>query len=204
MLHRLQIRAWFVAIFALLPVAAVAQGYSVSPGDVLSIEVVEDETLNRNVLVAPDGQFTFPLAGSVQAGGRSISAIRNELISQLAPNFSNTPTVFVALQSLAPEGPVEPTEPPTVDVFVMGEVATPGRLALEPGTTLLQAFAEMGGFSNFAAVKRIQLRRVDPTTGRERIYRLNYRDIMNGTSPNGRVAMQSGDVILVPTRRLFE
>lgn len=204
MLHRFTIRAWLVAILALLPVAAMSQGYRVSPGDVLRIEVVEDETLNRNVLVAPDGQFAFPLAGTVQAGGRSISAIRNELISQLAPNFSNPPTVFVGLERTAPEDLALEEDPVTVDVFVMGEVPNPGRLELEPGTTLLQAFAQMGGFSDFAAVKRIQLRRIDPVSGAEKIYPLNYRAIMEGRSPNGRIAMQSGDVILVPTRGLFE
>lgn len=204
MLHRFTIRAWLVAILTLLPMATMAQGYRVGPGDVLRIEVLEDESLNRNVLVAPDGQFAFPLAGSVQAGGRSISAIRNELISQLAPNFSNPPTVHVALERLAPEDLVLEEEELTVDVYVMGEVPTPGRLELEPGTTLLQAFAQMGGFSNFAAVKRIQLRRIDPVSGTERIYPLNYRAIMDGRSPNGRIAMQSGDVILVPTRGLFE
>lgn len=203
MLHRFTIRAWLVALLALLPAAVPAQGYRVEPGDVLRVEVVEDETLNRNVLVAPDGQFAFPLAGSIQAGGRSISAIRNELISQLAPNFSNPPTVFVGLQQRAPQLE-EPEELATVEIYVMGEVPQPGRLELEPGTTLLQAFAQMGGFSDFAAVKRIQLRRTDPVSGAERIYRLNYRDILQGRSANGRIAMQEGDVIVVPTRGLFE
>ena len=50
--------------------SAVAQGYQLQPGDILRVEVIEDPTLNRDVLIAPDGRFAFPLAGSVQAGGR--------------------------------------------------------------------------------------------------------------------------------------
>ena len=41
----------------------------------------------------------------------------------------------------------------------MGEAANPGKLDVKRGTTLLQAFAQMGGFSPFAATKRVQLHR---------------------------------------------
>ncbi len=80
----------------------------------------------------------------------------------------------------------------------MGEGANPGRMDVERGTTLLQAFAQMGGFSPFAATKRIQLRRAGKT------YVIDYTAIEAGTSTAGATVMQRGDVILVPQRRLFE
>lgn len=187
--------------------ASSQEGYRLSPGDVLRVEVLEDESLNRTVLVAPDGRISFPLAGDVRAGGRTLAALRTDLITKLSPNFSNAPTVFVSLERLAPPSLEEPElslEPITIAIYVLGETGNSGRIDLEPGTTLLQAFSQMGGFSDFAAVKRVQLRRRDPLTGLETIYPLNYRSIVNGQSPNGSVLMQDGDVILVPTRRLFE
>ena len=44
-------------LFALLAPAAFAQsaGYRIQPGDSLAVTVLEDETLNRQVLVLPDG-----------------------------------------------------------------------------------------------------------------------------------------------------
>ncbi|WP_234822650.1 polysaccharide biosynthesis/export family protein [Palleronia aestuarii] len=203
---------WLLAVFAVicaaaagLPGGAAAQNsYALGPGDVLSVEVLEDPSLNRNILVRPDGLVSFPLAGTIRAAGRSVESVQSDLISQLSPNFSNPPTVFVSLEQLAAEDEPQEVVPPTIAVYVMGEVATPGRLELEPGTTLLQAFAQMGGFSNFAATKRVQLRRRDPATGRETVYPLNYEAISQGRSGNGSIAMQDGDVILVPTRRLFE
>jgi polysaccharide export outer membrane protein len=189
----------------LAPGAAHAQtSYRVANGDVLRVEVIEDETLNRTVLVSPDGRITFPLAGSVEARGRTLDAVRDDLVSQLSPNFANPPTVFVSLERVAEAGPVGPPLPEaTIAIYVMGEVPSPGKLELSPGTTMLQAFAQMGGFSDFAATKRVQLRRRD-ASGAERIYPLSYDAIMQGTSPNGGVTLQEGDVILVPTRRLFE
>ncbi|EKE43301.1 polysaccharide biosynthesis protein [Oceaniovalibus guishaninsula JLT2003] len=197
--------ALLAAFLLMLPAPLAAQNaYRIGPGDVLKIEVIEDSTLNRSVLVTPDGQFTFPLAGAIQAGGRTLGAVQSDLVQQLSPSFSNPPTVFVSLERLAAPPLDLPEEADTITVFVLGEAAKSGRLELEPGTTLLQAFAEMGGFSDFAALKRVQLRRKDPATGIERVYALNYNAIMQGRSPNGSVTMQDGDVILVPTRRLFE
>ena len=185
----------------LLTTTASAQEYRVKAGDILRIEVIEDQTLNRTVLVSPDGRIALPGAGAVRAGGRTLEQIQADLTAQLAPNFANTPNVFVGLEALAPREPRVPSQPlpdPVVTIYVMGEAANSGKLEVEPGTTLLQAFAQFGGFTNFAATKRIQLRR-----GTE-IYVIDYDAILDGTSPNGAVRVAEGDVIVVPQRGLFE
>lgn len=185
------------------PVVA-QEGYRVQPGDVIRIEVIEDESLNRDVLVLPDGTFSFPLAGSVRAAGRTLGQIDSTLTAALEPNFASTPNVFTGISRLADRAEAPEAEEPVIEIFVIGEANTTGAIPLAPGTTLLQAFSRMGGFTNFAATKRVQLRRTDPSTGAEKIYVLNYNDIRNGTSTNGQVAMREGDVILVPQRGLFE
>lgn len=189
--------------------AAFAQdgGYALRPGDVISIEVLEDPGLNRTALVPPGGLINLPLAGSVQAQGRTVEQVQAEIAERLAPNFASAPNVFVGIQSIFEEEPIPPALPveePTIDVFVIGEAGSAGRIELEPGATLLQAIAEMGGFTPFAATGRMQLRRTDPSTGRETVYAIDYAAIENGTSPNGTATLQDGDVIVVPQRRLFE
>ena len=200
----------FSAVIALLALVGAAQAqdaYRIRPGDTLRLEVLEDATLNRSVLVSPDGRISVPLAGSVMAAGNPLEAIQQAVSAQLAPNFAAPPTVFISIERLAervPAGPAGPAAPPpTIDIYVLGEVANPGKLEVSPGTTVLQLFAQMGGFDRFAATARIQLRRVD-TAGVEQIYVLNYDAIEAGTNPNGRTTLQEGDVIVVPQRRLFE
>jgi polysaccharide export outer membrane protein len=186
--------------------AAEAQNYNIRPGDVLRIEVIEDPTLNRSVLVPPDGKIVVPLAGSVQASGRGVDAVQSDLAALLAPNFAASPSVFVSIEQVAQAAPAAAAAaaaPPTIDIFVLGQANNPGRLAITPGTTLLQLFAEMGGFSPFAATKRIQLRRTD-STGTEQVYLINYDAIEAGASKNGATVLREGDVIVVPQRRLFE
>lgn len=187
--------------------AAAQDAYRIHPGDTLRIEVLEDATLNRSVLVSPDGRISVPLAGSVMAAGNPLEAIQRAVAAQLSPNFAAPPSVFVSVERLAapvvagPVGP--PAAPPTMDIFIIGEVGNPGKLQVAPGTTVLQVFAQMGGFTKFAATSRVQLRRVD-AAGVEQIYALDYDAIVAGSNPNGRTTLAQGDVIVVPQRRLFE
>lgn len=187
--------------------AAEAQNYGVQNGDVLRIEVLEDPTLNRNVLVTPDGRISFPQVGTLSVRGRSVSTIQRTLTNRLAPNFASPPNVFVSVERLAPEEPAAPPAPEVpevISVFIVGEAANTGELNVSPGTTALQMFGIMGGFSNFAATKRVQLRRTDPDTQAEELFTLNYRDIIAGKSGAGSMVLRDGDVIVVPQRRLFE
>lgn len=180
--------------------AAMAQdGYLLRPGEVIRVEVLEDASLNRSALVAPDGRISLPLAGNVQAGGRTIEQVQADIERRLADNFAAPPTVYVALErqrEIVAGGAA--AAPPTVTVYVVGEAAKPGKLELEPGTTVLQAFAQIGGFSKFAAIKRIQLRRGAQT------WTLNYKAIEAGSSNAGATVLGDGDIIVVPQRKLFE
>jgi polysaccharide export outer membrane protein len=183
---------------------AMAEGYAVRAGDVLKIEVVEDPSLNRSVLVAPDGRISVPQAGTIKVAGQSVDVIGAAIAAMMAKDFAATPNVFVSLDRLAERAPGAAAKPATVSVYVMGEATKAGKLDVAPGTTVLQAFAEMGGFTKFAATKRIVLRRTDAKTGTVTNFALNYQAIEAGTTPDGNIALQPGDVILVPQRRLFE
>ena len=198
----------FVALLAcvlFIPLLSASQAqadtYRVKAGDVLKIEVLEDATLNRSSLVPPDGRITLPLAGSVAAAGRSIEAIQSDLIKRLTPSFAATPNVFVSIESIY----IDPKSllPQVIRVYVTGEASRQGGIDVKPGTTILQFISEMGGFTRFAAIKRIQLRRVD-NQGAEKVYGINYDDIQKGLSSAGNTVLKAGDVIIVPQRKLFE
>jgi polysaccharide export outer membrane protein len=187
---------------ALLPQLAYAQqDYLIKPGDTLRIEVLEDSNLNRDALVLPDGRIAVPQAGTIQAGGRSVSDVQAELTEKLGPNFAAPPNVFVGVTSLAVRQPGNGTGTPavrTITVYVMGESANPGKYDVKRGSTLLQVLAESGGLSEFAATKRLQLRRGAA------VYNFNYDALERGAVTAEPIVMSEGDVIIVPQRRLFE
>ena len=188
------------ALLALLaaPLAyAQSAGYRIQPGDQLAITVLEDETLNRTTLVLPDGSISVPLAGSINASGRSVDAVESAIADRLASNFAVRPSVFVSVTSVSDTGLTFP-------IYVVGQVGDPGMREVEAGTTLLLAIALAGGLDRFAATKRIQLRRTDPATGQERLYIFNYKAVERGGAIQSMITMREGDVIVVPERHLFE
>ena len=205
-------KAFFLAICMILTagLAAAQDNYVVRAGDTLRIEVLEDSSLNRDVIVLPDGRFSFPYAGTVLAGGRTLGQIENAVGTAIGSNFATPPSVFasiVALREVQPRraaGPATPAVLPTISVFFLGEFAEPGAKEVPPGTTFLQALAIGGGFSNFAATKRVQIRRTDPHSGAQNLYTINYHALSRGAELRSNIVLQEGDVILAPERRLFE
>lgn len=192
-----------IIAFVMMATAAAAQNYALQVGDRVNIEVLEDASLNRTAMVLPDGNITFPFAGTVRASGRTVSQVQNSLASALAPNFASTPTVFVSIAALN-SPPVAGSSGSTVKIYVLGEVNQPGEKIIDSDLNFLQALAVTGGFTNFAATKRVQLRRTDPKTGEELVYTFNLKAAGQGAAISGNARLRDGDVILVPERRLFE
>lgn len=198
----------------LVPAAWAQSSYRIQAGDVLQMEVLEDPSLNRSLLVLPDGSVSLPLVGAIKASGQSIDGMRSAISAALASKFAAPPTVFLsvgqlnatstavanATAGLAASGV---SQAGTVSIYALGEMTNQGRVDVEPGTTLLQFLAESGGMTKFAAAKRIQLRRADSKTGKETIYNFNYRAVQQGASAPV-IVLREGDVIVVPERRLFE
>jgi polysaccharide export outer membrane protein len=191
-----------VALALAAATPALAQtAYRVSPGDVLQLEVLEDPSMNRQLLVLPDGSINVPEGGTIKASGMSVAAVQAAVTEALTPSFAKAPTVYMAVGQLAPRDTTAAV-PRTIDVFVMGEVAKPGMIPVPPGTTVLQFLAATGGVTNFAATKRIQVRRVD-AAGIEQVYQFNYAALLSGARAPV-IRLQDGDVIVVPQRKLFE
>lgn len=195
----------FVALFIALTLATgvAAQGYNIRSGDTLLLEVLEDASLNRSLLVLPDGNVSVPQVGSVRAAGRTIDQVRSAVAAGLASNFAAAPTVYMSVSQLATRVARTAAAEKVISVYTIGEVAKPGKVDVAPGTTLLQFLAESGGLTKFAASKRIQLRRTDAKTGREAVYGYNFSAVMAGAvAPM--IVLREGDVIVVPQRHLFE
>lgn len=202
-------KTFVLALIAALCTATVAiaqSGYQIRAGDVLSVEVLQDPSLNREVLVLPDGSISFPFAGNLPASGRSTGQVQDLISQGIASNFAVEPNVFVTVRQLnqTPAATGGVAAPRTIDVYFLGEVGSPGIAEVPRHATLLQALALSGGFTNFAALQRIQLRRTNPHTGETSIAILNYRGLSDGGILQNDPVLADGDVILVPERRLFE
>ncbi len=158
--------------------------YVIGPEDVLEIIVWKNEELSKVVTVRPDGRISLPLIGDIQAADVTADTLRKSIRERLKA-FQKVPAVSVIIQQVN-----------SFSVFVMGEVARPGKLQLRSDTTLLQAITLSGGFTEFAAVKKIILLRRE--SGREQRIKINYNDIVTGKNPDGNILLNRGDTIVVP------
>lgn len=171
--------------------------YTLASGDRIEINVLEDPSLNRQALVRPDGKISMPLAGTIEAAGRTPEEVQSSIRERLAKDFIEPPTVTVSLLGVG----VEELLP---SFYVLGEVARPGRYALddERPLTVLQGLALAGGVEVFAARKRIQVRRYGAEG--DTFHLFNYDAVESGEGLPPAFLLEDGDVIIVPERGIFE
>jgi len=84
--------------------------------------------------------------------------------------------------------------------YLLGEIKSPGSRTCGPKTTLLQAIAEAGGFTDFAKDTAVAvIRRGERGTERHEI---NVSAVLKGQSPDS-FLIKPGDVVFVPRKGLF-
>jgi len=169
---------------------AVGPAYRINPGDELEVYVWGEERLQRNVRVLPDGSFSFPLVGRVEAVGKLPGDIEAAVTRGLRSQYrEQVPQVTVSVK--APTG---------LQFSVAGKVRAPG--AFTPGryVNLLEALVIAGGPAEFADLGNVVVLRKEG--GRLTSIKVRMTDIMRG-NPTARdlaalPTIASGDSVIVP------
>ena len=73
--------------------------YEIGAQDILKIEVWQNQDLSRLVTIRPDGKFSLPLIGDVQAEGLTPERLEAQLEQALA-DFIQNPDVTVSVQQV--------------------------------------------------------------------------------------------------------
>ena len=112
--------------------------YRLQAGDRLHISVWKELEMQKEIVIAPDGRISFPLAGEVGAAGHSVAEVRKEIETRLK-KYMPDPVVTVTVLTIG--GNV---------AYVIGQVQKPGAIIMNPAITVLQALAVAGGGTPFA------------------------------------------------------
>jgi polysaccharide export outer membrane protein len=158
--------------------------YKVNPGDILQVSVWRESELQRDVLIRPDGKFSFPLAGDVDATNKSVDEIAQLLTTRLSKFI---PDLVVSVSVLQINGN---------RIFVIGQVNRPGDFVVNPMVDVLQALSLAGGTTPFAQINDIKILR--RTNGVQQAIEFRYRDIEKGKKLDRNILLQAGDVVVVP------
>lgn len=158
--------------------------YRLHQGDKVLISVWREETLQKEVVVLPDGSITFPLIGRVEVSGLSTPEVEQSITLKLKKYFPE-PIVTVVIAGIDGNR-----------AFVMGKVMHPGPLILNGPTSVLQAISMAGGFDKFADESSIKVIRTKPE-GQE-ILPVSYKDIISGRNISTNILLKAGDTLVVP------
>jgi polysaccharide export outer membrane protein len=173
--------------------------YKVGPGDVLQIVVWDHPELAAALgqpaqntkptdaapgfLIDENGDIQFPYAGNLHVAGKDVASIQKELHKRLS-NVYQKPEVTVRVASFR-----------NAQVYVDGEVRTPGAQSLNDiPMSLTSVINQGGGFSANADRSRVELIRNGVT------YPLNVDDLIKrGRNPSD-IYLQAGDIVRVASR----
>ena len=124
--------------------------YLLAPGDTMEVIVHNQPELTRTVTVAPDGTIRIPYSGSIQVSARTLEETRQVLTRALAMELRN-PRLDVLLVGT-----------PSQQIFVGGEVRTPGMITLPGLIDPLQAVIMAGGITDAGRAQSVVLMRRMP------------------------------------------
>ena len=180
------------ALFASAALAAdapqgqgVDKAYAVQPADVLTISVWKEPDLQgAAVLVRPDGTFSFPLVGQIDAHGKTVTDLESIITSKLKRYISD-PVVTVSVAEI--KGNM---------VYVIGQVTKPGEFIVNPRVDVMQALSMAGGTTPFASLGSIMVLR--RTNGSQIAIPFHYTDVAKGKDLQQNIDLQSGDIVVVP------
>ena len=179
-------RYLFILVVASLlsSVSSAQNAYMLNPGDQVFIEVWNEPDMQRDVIINPDGNLSFPLAGQVKAAGLSAQQLQDSVTEKLKVYISN-PVVTVSVTQMNGN-----------TVYVIGQVNTPGEFVMTRNMTALQALSLSGGFTTFADTKNIKIIRKSPDG--EISLEVNYSRLEGGDRLESNHILKSGDVLIVP------
>jgi polysaccharide biosynthesis/export protein len=114
------------------------QDYRLGAGDAIGVQVYQSPDLTVDARVSESGLISYPLVGSVQLGGLTISEAEKKIADALRNGgFVKVPQVNIVLRQVRGS-----------QVAVLGQVAKPGRFPIETtNTRVSDMLAAAGGVS---------------------------------------------------------
>jgi polysaccharide biosynthesis/export protein len=169
--------------------------YTLGPGDVIRVSIYDLPDQGGEFQIFTDGTISIPLIGTFNIEGKTVQEV-HQLFTKEYGRFLKRPVVTVTLLGQRP-----------LRLAIAGEVNTPGKYTLNPDlgdrkrpkiTDLLE---KAGGLTISANVREILLKRED--SNGERIYTIDFWQLLQQGDLKQDVDLQDGDVIIIPKQEII-
>jgi polysaccharide biosynthesis/export protein len=158
--------------------------YQLGPEDLIEISVWKEPDLTKQIAVRPDGKISYPLIGEIQAAGKTVKQLREEISKRLEKFVTDAQVTVILLK----------TE--YYKIYVVGKVNKPGEFLVGRPATVMQALAMAGGLTPYASPGKIVILRHSGDT--EKTLPFDYKAVSRGQSLEQNMTLLPGDVVVVP------
>ncbi|MGK0298266.1 MAG: protein involved in polysaccharide export with SLBB domain [Gammaproteobacteria bacterium] len=126
--------------------------YLLGTGDLIRIQVYDEQDLYLETRVSDSGSISYPFLGELKVQGLSLANLEDLIISRLKGDYLINPKVSIDMMEYR-------------QFYVNGEVANSGGFAYQPGLTIRKAISLAGGFKERASKDKIFVIHDDSKTG---------------------------------------
>jgi len=159
---------------------------ALGPGDKLNLTVFYgSHSIQASYALDSSGQISVQYIGAVEANGKTVEQVREDIKKRLADGFLNDPIVSLTIAELN-----------SLTLSVSGMVARTGMVKFTPGIMITEVIAQSGGFTPMARKNMVKVTRL--LNGVKETYKLPVERIAEGDRPN--FPMMPGDEVFVPER----
>jgi polysaccharide export outer membrane protein len=161
-------------------------------GDFLHISVFRQKDLEIEVRISEGGSFAYPLIGDVQAAGKTVKMVENDIRKRLEEKYLHHAGVTLTVKEFAPRM-----------VYVLGGVMKPGGYEIHANRrlTVLQLISTAGGYTDRAQKDYGQLIRRKSNDERE-LYRFSAAEVERSVA-RGKVdadlELAHDDLVVIPS-----
>lgn len=175
-----RILAFFITVAAAWAAPGEDATYILRPNDTIRLSVYEEPDLSVQVRILKTGQASFPLIGSVEVGGLTVSAAATRIRDLYGKDYLVDPKLTLTVDEYATEF-----------ISVIGSVKNPGQIPMPVSghLDLASAMATAGGLTETADANGIQLVRASGTS--------SSFSMSSIEGASGRIQLSAGDRIIV-------
>ena len=135
--------------------------------------------------VTPDGKISFPIIGTLQAEGFTVSQLEKIVNKKYKAHVRNLNATLIMLEIKAPK------------VYIFGEVASQGAYDMPSRLNLLEALALSGGYLNSADLEQVIVFRNE---GLERpiAFKIDLKTALTSGNLHANLWMKPADIVFIP------
>lgn len=165
---------------------ATPQNYRLGPGDEVIIDIWGTSEDHLRQKISPEGSIMISQLGPVYLNGMTINDANKYIKNAFSRKYAGMTEADTDVQVTL--GQVR-----TIQVDIMGEVATPGTFQLSPFSSVFHALYRAGGINDIGTLRNIQVLR-----NGKKVAGIDIYDYLFKGKTDKNIRLQEGDVIIVP------